>query len=270
MRGWVEVGDRVFWRRYQPWDVNVGVVLAERGVVVVDTRASPRQGEELRGHVRELDRRPPRWVVNTHWHFDHTFGNGALTPAELWAHQSVPGLLAARAAEAPREDGDDTSVAPPDHLVENQASLDLGDRLLVLRHLGRGHTDGDLVVGVPDARVTFVGDLVEESGPPAYGDDSFPLDWPVTNARLLGVLGEGHRVVPGHGDVVDRRFVADQRRELEAVAGTIRHLWVGEVPLADALEAGGGRWPWPPSVLADAVARGYRELEVSAERGTGG
>ena len=270
MPGWVEVGDRVFCRRYEPWDVTVGVVLSDRGVVVIDTRASQRQGVELRGDVRALDRRPPSWVVNTHWHFDHTFGNSALHPAQLWAHVTVPGLLLARAGEARGDEGDPTTVVPPDHLVDHHETLDLGDRMVVLRHLGRGHTDGDLVVDVPDAGVTFVGDLVEESGPPAYGDDSFPLDWPVTNARLLGVLGDGDRVVPGHGEVVDRAFVAAQRRGLEAVARTIRHLWVGEVPLAAALVAGEGRWPWPPSVLGDAVARGYNELEVSAERGSGG
>jgi glyoxylase-like metal-dependent hydrolase (beta-lactamase superfamily II) len=264
--GWVEVGDRVFCRRYQPWDVTVGVVLSDRGVAVVDSRASHRQGQALREDVRSLDPRPPGWVVNTHWHFDHTYGNRAFAAAHRWGHRTLPTALAGRA------DDDGVVVVPPDRLVADRATveLDLGDRLLVLRHLGRGHTDGDVVVSIPDAGVTFAGDLVEESGPPAYGDDSYPLAWPLTNARLLGALRDGDRVVPGHGAVVDRAFVAAQRRELDDVARTIRHLWVGEVPLADALAAGEGRWPWPVSVLADAVARGYEELEVSAGRGSDG
>jgi hypothetical protein len=113
--------------------------------------------------------------------------------------------------------------------------------------------------------VTFAGDLVEESGPPAYGDDSFPLEWPLTNARLLGIVRDGDRVVPGHGAVVDRRFVAVQRDGLEIVARTIRHLWVGEVPLEQALAAGAERWPWPAEALGDAVARGYAQLEEPAD-----
>src|SRR5947209_6121759 len=171
--GWLEVGDRVFCRRYEPWDVTVGAVLSSSGVLVVDTRASLRQGGELREDVRRLDPRPVRGVVNTHWHFDHTFGNGRFVPAQLWGHVTVPAMLARRGPEAPQDDAG-TVVTPPDHLVEDRVTLDLGDRHVHLRHLGRGHTDGDVVVVVPDAGVTFVGDLVEESGPPAYGDDCFP------------------------------------------------------------------------------------------------
>jgi glyoxylase-like metal-dependent hydrolase (beta-lactamase superfamily II) len=195
--------------------------------------------------------------VNTHSHFDHVDGNARFLPVQIWGHVSLPPIVA----------------TPPDQLVEHAASVDLGDRGVVLRHLGRGHTGGDLVVSVPDTGVTFAGDLVEESGPPAYGDDCFPLEWPVTNARLLGLLRDGDRVVPGHGTVVDRRFVADQQRALNVVAKTILHLWVGEVPLDAALAAGAASWPFPAGILADAVARGYAEMEVNAERGerdTGG
>ncbi|HEX6596344.1 MAG TPA: hypothetical protein VF045_05385, partial [Acidimicrobiales bacterium] len=115
----------------------------------------------------------------------------------------------------------------------------------------------------------FAGDLVEESGPPAYGDDSHPLDWPATAARLLGLVRNQDRVVPGHGAVVDRAFVAAQQRDLENVAKSIRDLWVGEVPLGDALAAAGDRWPWPADALTHAVSRGYRELDLSAERNRG-
>ncbi|MDQ4096700.1 MAG: MBL fold metallo-hydrolase [Actinomycetota bacterium] len=267
---WLEVGDRVYCRRYQPWDVTVGVVRGSDGVLVIDTRASHRQADDLRDDLRGLDRRPPLWVVNTHWHFDHTFGNARFLPAQLWGHVSLPHMLATRGGEAAPEEEDGTTVTPPDHLIDERATLDLGDRAVDIRHLGRGHTDGDLVVSVPGAGVMFAGDLVEESGPPAYGDDSFPLEWPATNARLVGVLRAADRVVPGHGAVVDRAFVFSQLRGLEAVARTIRRLWVGEVPQGAALAAGEGQWPWPATVLADAVARGYRELDVSAERGSGG
>jgi glyoxylase-like metal-dependent hydrolase (beta-lactamase superfamily II) len=255
VHGWVEVGDRVFCRRYEPWDVSVGVVVGADGVLVVDTRASRDEANELLDDLRVLDRRRPQWVVNTHWHFDHTFGNAQFVPAELWGHVSLPARL-----------GD----APPDHLVGDRATLDLGDRAVVLRHLGPGHTDGDVVVLVPDAGVVFAGDLVEESGPPAYGDDSFPLVWPSTTARLVGVLRGDDRVVPGHGGVVDRRFVAEQQRNLAEVARAIRHAWVGEVPLEDALAEAGEDWPWPADALVQAVARGYAELELSAGRGSDG
>ena len=249
---WIEVGDGVFARRYQPWDVTVGVVIGDAGVLVVDTRASRQEGDELRLDVRLLDPRPPRWIVHTHDHFDHVAGSVSLLPAEVWSHPSVV------PAAGP----------PPDHPVERAVTADLGDRAVILRHLGRGHTAGDIVATVAEAGVTFAGDLVEESGPPSYGDDSFPLEWPVTNARLLGLIRDGDRIVPGHGSPVDRAFVAVQQRALDLTARTIRHLWVGEIPVEEALNAGADRWPFPPDSdsLQAAVRLGYRHLDVSAGR----
>ena len=268
MHGWQEVGDGVYCRRYQPWDVTVGAIRGSAGLLVVDTRASLRQADELLRDLSRLDARAPAWVVNTHFHFDHTFGNAAFLPAPLWGHVSVPGALAAGRHEAP----DDPEYAqavlvPPDHLVLTTADLDLGDRRVELHHLGREHTDGDLVVWVPDAAVLFAGDLVEESGPPAYGEDSFPLDWPATAGRLLDLAAEP-RIVPGHGSVVDHRFVAGQREGLAAVAGLARELWAAGVPADEALAAGEDRWPWPPAGLARAVRRAYRQLSEGG--GTGG
>src|SRR4030042_1829872 len=73
-----------------------------------------------------------------------------------------------------------------------------------------GHTTNDIVVVVPDAGVLFAGDLIEESSPP-YFQDSYPLEWPDTVVALLE-MAQGP-VVPGHGAVVDRAFVAAQHQD---------------------------------------------------------
>ena len=93
---WREVADGVFQRRYEPWDVNVCVVRGADGLLVVDTRASHRQADELRSDLGRLGR--PRWVVNTHAHFDHSFGNhrfGAASDLRLpiYGHARVPAHL---------------------------------------------------------------------------------------------------------------------------------------------------------------------------------
>jgi glyoxylase-like metal-dependent hydrolase (beta-lactamase superfamily II) len=245
------------------------VVRGADGLLVVDTRESHARARELLDEVRRLSPLPVRWVVNTHWHFDHTFGNavlaGAPDRAALWGHVTVPaalerdgpGRLERLAAERP-EEAAEVELTPPDHLVEVADVIDLGDRLVELVHLGRGHTDGDLVVLVQDAGVLFAGDLVEESAPPAFGGDSFPLEWPRT-ARLLLDLAPPV-VVPGHGDVVDHRFCAEQHEALGVVAATIRELHGAGVPLDDAATAGEDRWPWPAAALRQAIARGYAAL----------
>ena len=179
---WQEIADGVFQGRYEPWDVNICVVRASDGLLVVDTRASHRQADELRADLRRLGN--PRWVVNTHAHFDHSFGNYRFGPDSdlalpIYAHTGVPAhleqyerpLLARWLAsgEGPIDELREVVITPPTQLVDDGATLDLGDRAVKLRHFGRGHTDNDLVLYVADADTWLVGDIVEESGPPMYG-----------------------------------------------------------------------------------------------------
>src|SRR5207253_3483660 len=101
----------------------------------------------------------------------------------------------------------DVTVRPPDHPVLHESTVDIGGRTVVLRHLGRGHTGGDLVVDIPDAGVVVAGDLVEEGGPPQF-EDAYPLEWPATLAALLDL--DPVSVVPGHGALCDLPFVRAQ------------------------------------------------------------
>ena len=73
--------------RYASFDLNVGAVLGEDEVLVVDTRSWVAEAIELLADLRGLTRLPCRQVVNTHWHFDHCFGNATLRPAAIWGHE---------------------------------------------------------------------------------------------------------------------------------------------------------------------------------------
>lgn len=270
---WTEVGNRCYARRYESFDVTVGVVLGADGILVIDTRGSLREAGELLDDLRSLSSAPVRWVVNTHWHFDHTFGNGAFSAAEIYGHESVPGVLESEAERAraylsersPQwaEDMSSLVVVPPERTFSTLAAVDLGDRGVELVHPGLGHTSGDVVVRVPDADVVFVGDLVEQSGPPAYGSDSFPMDWPYTLETLSGLLTPSTPVVPGHGDACDLEFVRQQHGDVLGVAELIRKLYDSGVPVDEAVAAGGDDWPLPADRLADAVQRGYAQLRES-------
>lgn len=136
----------------------------------------------------------------------------------------------------------------------------VGDRFVDLLHLGRGHTDNDIVLHVPDASAWIVGDLVEESGPPMYGSGCFPLEWPGTSAALTNRLGQADVVVPGHGQPVTRPFVEAQQAQLAAVADLITELHAAGVPAERARDAGAGRWPLPPEGLDQAISAAYGAL----------
>ena len=281
-----EVADRVWVARYEWFDVNVTLVRGSAGLLVVDTHASAVAAREVIDDVRALGAGEVVAVVNTHEHFDHTFGNGAFLAAYgaiadprarggrrehrrgRRADQGACTTTRTTVADPHRDEVLATEIVPADTTFSSAVALDLGDRLVELVHPGRGHTGGDLVVRVPDADVLLAGDLVEESplrqGVPGFGADCFPMDWPLTLDIVLGLLTSGSVVVPGHGAPVDRDFVEDQRNEIGIVAETIRDLATRGVPVAEALDA--AEWPYPREELADAVRRGYEHLPRSQKR----
>jgi glyoxylase-like metal-dependent hydrolase (beta-lactamase superfamily II) len=234
--GWQEVAQGVYVRRHVELDLNCGLVVGDGACLVVDTRSHLGEAAELIAAVRSVTPHP--WtVVNTHAHYDHCFGNAAFRPATVWGSRGCASALLATAEDqraavvaelrsagngAAAELVRTTPVDPPDALVDDTAVLDVGGREVVLRFLGKGHTDHDLVVEVEaagDAAVVFAGDLVEQGAPPAF-DDAWPAEWPATLGRLHA-LARGP-VVPGHGAVVDAAFVGSQREELLAVLAALR------------------------------------------------
>jgi glyoxylase-like metal-dependent hydrolase (beta-lactamase superfamily II) len=260
---WAEVGDRVFVRRYAFFDQEIGVIAGDDELLLVDTRSSHVQAEEIRADLRALSPLPIGVVVDTHHHYDHTFGNHVFRPATIWGHVRCAVRMRAMgerelraiAAEVPRIAADIEAVVidPPDRTFEETAAIDVGGRRVELRHLGRGHTDDDIVVLVPDDGVLFAGDLLENGAPPWFGD-GYPLDWPETASRLLELVRGP--VVPGHGDVGDRRFVEDQLTAFHAVAELGRRVHRGELALEDAIDAG----PYGQKASREPIERAVAQL----------
>ncbi|MFC5998745.1 MBL fold metallo-hydrolase [Quadrisphaera sp. GCM10027208] len=228
--GWLEVAAGVLVRRHAGLDLNATVVLGDDSCLVVDTRATLAQGRRLADAVRRLTAAP--WTVAcTHDHFDHWYGNAAFAGpgVRVLGHEAGRFDDAGRADAVAylRGDGDpvaaaqaaSTPLVPPTDRVAARTRLELGGRHVLLVYHGRGHTDHDLLVEVPDAGVLVAGDLVEVCADPAM-DDAYPLEWPVTLARALaGAAGRPPRtVVPGHGDVVGAEVADDQRADLQRLA----------------------------------------------------
>jgi glyoxylase-like metal-dependent hydrolase (beta-lactamase superfamily II) len=273
MPGFREVADQVWVARQEWYDLNVSLVRGSAGLLVVDTQGSARAAHRIAEEVRELGIGEVTAIVNTHEHFDHTFGNGAFREEfgqvpihahEVAAERTV--YTGEHSKQRFRIDWDDpyseevlaTEIVPADQTFSSVRVLELGDRKVELVHPGRGHTAGDAVVRVSDADIVLAGDLVEESGPPAYGVDCHPLDWPGTLDVVLNLLAGDTVVVPGHGAIVDRDFVEQQRQDVAITAQTIRDLAGSGVPVDRALLE--GEWPFPRAALEHAVTRGYEQL----------
>ena len=265
MPGWTEVGDRIYVRRYDFYDQNIGVVLGDAGVLLLDTRLSHRQAQEVLAHLREITPLPVRLVVNTHGHSDHCFGNHVFRPAEIWGHERCVTMIrstgerqrATAAAALPHFAAELAEVVldPPDRTFEESATVEIdpGGRSVELRYLGRGHTDNDIVVLVADSDVLFAGDLLENDATPFFGD-GFPIDWPGTVERLVE-LATG-TVVPGHGSMGDRGFAVRQMTEFRAVAELARLVHDGRLDL----EAAVLRTPYPADTALEPLTRALAQL----------
>ena len=260
---WREIGDRVFTRRFQFFDQQIGVVLGGRDVLLVDTRSTPAQAREIATELRELTRDPVSIVVDTHWHFDHSFGNSVFRPATIWGHvraagqlvREGPAMIEEVAMELPDIAADirETVIDPPDRTFEDRATIELGDRVVELSYHGRAHTDGDIAIVVPDADVLFAGDLLEEGAPPSFGD-SFPLEWPATVEQLLP-LATG-AVVPGHGAIGSRAFVEEQLAAFRRLAELARAVHEGSLDLDAAITGS----PFGPQTPRTAFERALAQL----------
>ena len=222
--GFHEIAERVWLARYSAWDVNVTLIGGASGLVVVDTQGSAAHARALVEDVRRIAAGPVVAAVNTHDHFDHSFGNGVIQesfgPLPIWATEAAAALTVPPAADGVDVTADvlATAVVPADHTFSSVATIDLGDRLVELAHPGRGHTAGDLVVRLPDADVVLAGDLVESAADPSVGADSFLSEWPMTLEVVVRMLTASSLVVPGHGEPVDRDFVLTQHAHLARLA----------------------------------------------------
>ncbi|MGP8301840.1 MBL fold metallo-hydrolase [Streptomyces inhibens] len=227
--GWEGLGEGVARRRMPGWDETIGVIAGATGVMIVDTGATIRDGADLRRAIRGVLGREVTHIALTHPHFDHVLGTAAFAGVEVFGAAGLGDLLR-RGKDELRHDamrhGVDRDAAAeaadllvaPHHHVHGQLTVELGDRQVLLANVGPGHTAHDLAVLVPGKHgapeIVFCGDLVEESGEPSAGPDALPQQWPAALDRLLALGGEDAVYVPGHGAVVDARFVRAQRNAL--------------------------------------------------------
>lgn len=183
---------------------NVGWIVGEEAVAVVDTGSSAWQGRVLREAIQAVTSLPIRYVIATHVHPDHLFGHAAFLADEpaFVGHRKLPAALEQRGAfyldnlrETLRKWADGTEVVMPDLLVEDVLEIDLGERRLTLRAHGTAHTDNDLTVLDEASGVLFAGDLLFMERCPVL--DGSLLGWVDVMASLAEL--DAKTVVPGHG-----------------------------------------------------------------------
>ena len=207
---------------------NAGFVIGDDGVLVVDAFYNPDAARALVAEIHRLTPKPIRYLVNTHYHVDHTGGDEALRDAGaiIIAHKNVRGwvrvnninLLGERIT--PELKSRIEALPLPDLVTDKDLIVWLGSRRVVVRTV-LGHTGGDLTVLVPDAKVLFTGDLLWRKVAPNLIDGSVK-EWTATDLDFIAMADAAHvAYVPGHGDIASLRDVEEFRGYLLDLEGIV-------------------------------------------------
>jgi quinoprotein relay system zinc metallohydrolase 2 len=250
---------------------NIGFVVGNDAVAVIDTGGSPHEGRRLLAAIRTVTGKPIRYVVNTHAHPDHVFGNAAFRGANtiFVGHHNLQRALALRGSYYldgfRRSMGtmlDGVEFIAPQRVVETELTLDLGNRALKLRAWATAHSDSDLTVLDEATGTLFAGDLVFLTHIPVI--DGSLRGWLAALETLAGIGAK--RVVPGHGPMADwPAALAGERRYLERMAEDTRGLIKSGAPIAQAAATAGtserSQWDLFEEYNARNATAAFAELE---------
>lgn len=184
---------------------NIGFIVGAKSVAIVDSGGSYKVGTQLRESVRAVTNLPIRYVINTHIHPDHIFGNAAFVQdkLEFIGHHNLPGTLSANHESLMRSlkevlgpDADGSEIILPTKIVSDVMDIDLGNRKLHLQAWPKAHTNTDLTVLDEKTQTFWTGDLLFITKTPSLDGDL--KGWISVIEGLKAV--QAKMTVPGHGD----------------------------------------------------------------------
>ena len=199
------------WRNLFTISHGVGVnsnstfLITKDGVVVVDTRVTPAEARKVKEAIRKQTKLPILYVINTHYHGDHTFGNQTFRKNHnIIAHKNVRKALELQAGKEHLEvfkslkipGMEETVVTPPSIIFKDKMDIYVGEYHLELIHV-KGHTDGDLFIYIEALKTLITGDLILNKRIPYMGD-AYIEEW-IKAINYMGDLN-AEIYIPGHGD----------------------------------------------------------------------
>ena len=244
---------------------NTTVIIGEKSVLVVDSCLLPSSARADIEQIRRWTNKPVTYLVNTHWHFDHTLGNQTYADAfpglQIIAQKATqqiiaefnPGAVARYPtretrfkkilaegktpdghplSEAERKDYEhalaglapvvaemkNTSQLVPNVSFDRELNIDLGNRPVEIKFIGRGNTAGDTIVYLPREKILLTGDLVDHPAPYLFG--GFPVDQ-VSTLQTLAQF-DAQAIVPGHGEILrDKTYINQLIDLLKAVNNAV-------------------------------------------------
>ena len=223
---------------------NAVVLTTNDGVLVIDTRQHPRDGEDLLARIRKITDKPIKWVINSHFHGDHHFGNPPFkTAGATFIAQSETARIMAQVQ--PKElarrgnffkscgfDPAEVKLVLPDVTFDSEMTIQLGGREIRLAYLGPGQQAGDTFVFFPHARMVFTTGMFGPRSMPNMAFTPSVEGWLKLLDRLAAV--DVDKILPAHGDVSTRQDVKDLSAMLADEYATVKDAIAKGMTLDDA------------------------------------
>ena len=211
---------------------NAGIIIGDDSVLVIDSLRVPSFARDLIQDVKTITEKPIEFVIDTHSHWDHSWGNEEFPDATIIGHKNCYAeMIDVEANEQGRkkvvrsndpwsQEGNLVNITPPNMTFETSMQLYFGGRELDLKYFGRAHTSGDIYIHLPKEKIVFTGDVAQDGGVPYLGD-CYPADWPETDNQLASLPIE--KFMSGHGPIGDHNALVEAKDFIHTLVDSVKH-----------------------------------------------
>ena len=226
--GTIEVAENVYAFIQENCATNSGFIVGDEGVMVIDSLMTPSLAGQVRTSVRNVTKSPIRYLINTHFHGDHVFGNQYFQPAPIVAHHNCrieleekfdANMARYRQRAELIPELDQIKMTLPDVTFNDSMTIMLGDKEIQLKYYGRAHSNSDITIYLPGDKLLFIGDLAVNHTLPAFPDGHI-TKW-IDVMQEVSLI-DADTIVPGHGGVGGRAEFEDSKALLELLNTEIK------------------------------------------------
>ena len=199
---------------------NAGIIIGDDSVMVIDSLRVPSFARDLIQDIKHITDKKIKFVIDTHAHWDHAWGNEEFPDAIIIGHENCYNEMTdiewnkqwrekiVNSGDSWSEEAKLVQITPPNQTFAKTMRLYFGGREIILRYLGKAHTSGDIFIHLPESNILFTGDVAQNEGMPFFGD-SYPEEWPETDDKLINLTVDtfvaGHGPIGNHDDLVNAR-----------------------------------------------------------------
>ena len=225
----VELSNGVFARLHNNL-TNAGIIVGDDSVIVIDSLRVPSFARDLIKDVKHITNKPISHVIDTHSHWDHSWGNQEFPSAAIIGHDNCLKEMidpkwneqwrskVVSSNESWSEEAKTVTITPPNITFSNSMYMEFGLHKIRIKFLGKAHTSGDIFIYLPDAKVLFTGDVAQNQGIPFFGD-SYQNEWIQTSESMADI--SINAFMSGHGPIGAQKDLSDAKDFIQALIKNI-------------------------------------------------